>query len=130
MKAKKAKGNEDLEHWLVSHLSHKIHFMIHELQIDGKAVGLFDIPAATDTSISFLHEPYIHIGSFTKPLKHYPDQSRNYGKTKRMIGVLRFAMMQRLKTLILKSSLLPDKSLLIKTNVWLKKCKNGMTPPF
>ena len=75
-KTKKAKGNEDLEHWLVSRLSPKIHFTIHELQIDGKAVVLFEIPAATDTPISFLHEPYIRIGSLTKPLKHYPDQSR------------------------------------------------------
>ena len=75
-KTKKAKGNEDLEHWLVSRLSPKIHFTIHELQIDGKAVVLFEIPAATDMPISFLHEPYIRIGSFTKPLKHYPDQSR------------------------------------------------------
>lgn len=75
-KTKKAKGNEDLEHWLVSRLSPKIHFAIHELQIDGKAVALFEIPAATDTPISFLHEPYIRIGSFTKLLKQYPDQSR------------------------------------------------------
>lgn len=75
-KTKKAKGNEDLEHWLVSRLSPKIHFTIHELQIDGKAVVLFEIPAATDTPISFLHEPYIRIGSVTKLLQHYPDQSR------------------------------------------------------
>ncbi|KRG32530.1 hypothetical protein AK822_13450 [Psychrobacter sp. P11F6] len=75
-RTKKAKGNEDLEHWLVSRLSPKIHFTIHELQIDGKAVVLFEIPAATDTPISFLHEHYIRIGSVTKPLKHYPDQSR------------------------------------------------------
>ncbi len=75
-KTKKAKGNEDLEHWLVSRLSPKIHFTIHELQIDGKAVVLFEIPTATDTPISFLHEPYIRIGSVTKLLKHYPDQSR------------------------------------------------------
>lgn len=75
-RTKKAKGNEDLEHWLVSRLSPKIHFTIHELQIDGKAVVLFEIPAATDTPISFLHEPYIRIGSVTKLLKHYPVQSR------------------------------------------------------
>ncbi|MGM8898665.1 MULTISPECIES: RNA-binding domain-containing protein [unclassified Psychrobacter] len=75
-KTKKAKGNEDLEHWLVERLSPKIHFTIHELQIDGKAVVLFEIPSATDTPISFLHEPYIRIGSLTKQLKHYPDQSR------------------------------------------------------
>ena len=75
-KTKKVKGNEDLEHWLVSRLSPKIHFTIHELQIEDKAVVLFEIPAATDTPISFLHEPYIRIGSFTKLLKQYPDQSR------------------------------------------------------
>lgn len=37
---------------------------------------MFEIPAATDIPISFLHEPYIRIGSFTKLLKQYPDQSR------------------------------------------------------
>lgn len=75
-KKKKAKGNEELEYWLASRLSPKIYFTIHELQIDGKDVVLFEIPAATGIPISFLHEAYIRIGSLTKPLKHHPDQSR------------------------------------------------------
>lgn len=75
-KTKKAKGNEDLEHWLVRQITPKIHFTIHELQIENKLVAIFEVPAATNTPISFLHEPYIRIGSITKPLKHYPDQSR------------------------------------------------------
>ena len=57
-RTKKAQGSEDLEHWLISRLSPKIHFTIHELQINGKAVVLSESPAATDTPISFLHEPY------------------------------------------------------------------------
>lgn len=80
-KTKKAKGNEDLEHWLVRQITPKIHFTIHELQINNKLVSLFEIPAATNTPISFLHEAYIRIGSLTKPLKHYPDQSRKLWKS-------------------------------------------------
>ena len=75
-KSKKAKGNEDLEHWLVRQLNPKIHFTIHEVQIDNKNIVLFKIPSATNTPVSFLNEPYIRIGSLTKPLKHYPDQHR------------------------------------------------------
>lgn len=54
----------------------KIHFTIHEVQIDNKNIVLFKIPSATNTPVSFLNEPYIRIGSLTKPLKHYPDQHR------------------------------------------------------
>lgn len=75
-KSKKAKGNEDLEHWLVRQLNPKIHFTIHEVQIHNKNIVLFKIPSATNTPVSFLNEPYIRIGSLTKPLKHYPDQHR------------------------------------------------------
>lgn len=75
-KSKKAKGNEDLEHWLVRQLNPKIHFTIHEVQIDNKNIVLFKIPSANNTPVSFLNEPYIRIGSLTKPLKHYPDQHR------------------------------------------------------
>ncbi len=75
-KSKKAKGNEDLEHWLVRQISPKIHFTIHELQIEDQRVALFEIPAATNMPISFLNEVYIRIGSVTKSLKHYPDHSR------------------------------------------------------
>lgn len=75
-KTKKAKGNEDLEHWLVRQLSPKIYFTIHEVHINDKDVVLFEIPSATNTPVSFLNEPYIRIGSLTKMLKHYPDQHR------------------------------------------------------
>lgn len=75
-KQHKAKGNEDLEHWLVTRLSPKIHFTIHDFQINGKNIALFEIPAATTTPVSFLHEAYIRIGSLTKPLKHHPELAR------------------------------------------------------
>ncbi|WP_174493916.1 RNA-binding domain-containing protein [Acinetobacter sp. Marseille-Q1623] len=75
-KTKKAKGNEDLEFWLVTRLNPRIDFKIHQLNIDGKNVILFEIPATSGTPVSFLHEAYIRVGSYTKKLKDYPEKAK------------------------------------------------------
>ena len=75
-KTKKAKGNEDLEFWLVTRLSPRIDFKIHQLDIDGKNIILFEIPATSGTPVSFLHEAYIRVGSYTKKLKDHPEKAK------------------------------------------------------
>lgn len=75
-KKQKAKGNEDLEFWLVSRLNPRIDFKIHQLDIDSKNVILFEIPATSGTPVSFLHEAYIRVGSYTKKLKDHPEKAK------------------------------------------------------
>ena len=75
-KKQKAKGNEDLEFWLLTRLNPRIDFKIHELEIEGKHLVLFEIPATSGSPVSFLHEAYIRIGSYTKKLKDYPDKAK------------------------------------------------------
>lgn len=75
-KKQKAKGNEDLEFWLSTRLNPRIDFKIHKLDIDGKNVILFEIPATSGTPVSFLHEAYIRVGSYTKKLKDYPEKAK------------------------------------------------------
>lgn len=75
-KKQKAKGNEDLEFWLSTRLNPRIDFKIHQLDIDGKNVILFEIPATSGTPVSFLHEAYIRVGSYTKKLKDYPEKAK------------------------------------------------------
>lgn len=75
-KKKKAKGNEDLEFWLVSRLNPRIDFKIHQLDFEGKNVILFEIPATSGSPVSFLHETYIRVGSYTKKLKDYSEKEK------------------------------------------------------
>lgn len=75
-KKQKAKGNEDLEFWLLTRLNPRIDFKIHELELDSKHLVLFEIPATSGSPVSFLHEAYIRIGSYTKKLKDYPEKAK------------------------------------------------------
>ncbi|OAL83121.1 RNA-binding domain-containing protein [Acinetobacter terrae] len=75
-KKQKAKGNEDLEFWLLTRLNPRIDFKIHELDFDGKHIILFEIPATSGSPVSFLHEAYIRVGSYTKKLKDYPEKAK------------------------------------------------------
>lgn len=75
-KKQKAKGNEDLEFWLLTRLNPRIDFKIHELDFDDKKVILFEIPATSGSPVSFLHEAYIRVGSYTKKLKDYPEKAK------------------------------------------------------
>lgn len=75
-KKQKAKGNEDLEFWLSSRLSPRIDFKIYDVDVDGKKVIVFEIPATSHTPVTFLHESYIRVGSYTKKLKDYPEKAK------------------------------------------------------
>lgn len=75
-KKQKAKGNEDLEFWLSSRLNPRIDFKIYDVDIEGKKVIVFEIPATSHTPVAFLHEAYIRVGSYTKKLKDYPEKAK------------------------------------------------------
>jgi ATP-dependent DNA helicase RecG len=70
----KGKGNEDLELWLGIHLNPRIDFRIHEFEVEGKPMVLFEIPAAKGNPVSFKGERFIRVGSHKKKLRDYPEK--------------------------------------------------------
>jgi ATP-dependent DNA helicase RecG len=69
-------GNEELEHWLAQRLNPRIDFRLFEMEYEGKNIVLFQIPAASGQPVSFLYNPYIRVGSQTRPLKDFPEKER------------------------------------------------------
>jgi ATP-dependent DNA helicase RecG len=70
------KGNELIEHWIIQRLSPKIDFKIIPITLDEKPLVLFEIPAARNQPVDFMHEAYIRIGSITRKLREFPDKER------------------------------------------------------
>lgn len=70
------KGNEELENWLSRHLSPRIDFNIFEWESEGLHYSLFSIDPASDRPVCFKQESYIRIGSYTKPLREFPEKER------------------------------------------------------
>ena len=72
---KDKKGNEDLEHWLLTRLSPRIDFSIYEFDYQqGIHISIFIIPAAKNQPIEFLHQSYIRVGSITRRLNDFPQK--------------------------------------------------------
>ncbi len=67
-------GNQELESWLSVHLTPRVNFTIHEVEIEGKSVVVFEIPAARHTPIRFKDSEYIRVGSYKNKLKDYPEK--------------------------------------------------------
>lgn len=72
---KKIKG-EELENWLIQRLNPHIDFRIYEFIYEGKPVVMFEIPAAEDRPIDFIHTAYIRIGSINRKLSEFPEKER------------------------------------------------------
>lgn len=70
------KGNEELENWLGRLLQPRLDFRIHELTHEGKAVVIFEVPAAGYMPVRFSGEEFIRVGSYKKKLKDYPDKEK------------------------------------------------------
>ena len=70
------KGNEELEHWLIQRLNPKIDFTIEQIEIDGKNICVFIIPATYNQPVEFLNNSYIRIGSITRKLSEFPQKAR------------------------------------------------------
>lgn len=74
--AQKAKGNEDLEPWLMRKLTPRLDMRIYEHVEQGKRLVIFQIPAAQTVPVEFEHIAYVRIGSHTHKLQDYPDKQR------------------------------------------------------
>jgi ATP-dependent DNA helicase RecG len=73
---KKGAGNEDLEPWLARLLSPRVEFKIYEFAIGANPIVIFDVQAASNTPVAFSGREWIRVGSYTKPLKDYPEKER------------------------------------------------------
>ncbi len=73
---KKKVGNEELENWLITQLIPRIDFTIHEFDMDGKPIVLFDIDAAGNAPVRFRAEAFIRVGSYKKRLSAHPEKER------------------------------------------------------
>lgn len=69
-------GNEELENWLATQLSPRIDFQIHEGEIEGKPVVIFQIQPAPNLPVRFKDTEYIRIGTYKKKLKDHPEKER------------------------------------------------------
>jgi ATP-dependent DNA helicase RecG len=70
------KGNEALISWLARLLEPGVEFAFHPIEVDGHAMILLEIPAATRAPVRFHQEEYIRVGSAKKKLKDYPEKER------------------------------------------------------
>ncbi len=74
------KGNEDLEHWLLTRLNPRVDFTAYEFDYDSRHISIFVIPAAKSQPIEFLHQSYIRAGSITRKLNEFPDKQAKIWK--------------------------------------------------
>jgi ATP-dependent DNA helicase RecG len=74
-------GNEELENWLLKHLSPKINFQFYELTYQEKPVVVLEIGAAFRHPVQFKNTEYIRIGSYNKKLKDFPEKERELWRT-------------------------------------------------
>lgn len=69
-------GNEELESWLLRHLSPKINFRFFELTVDDQHLVLLEIGAAFRHPVRFKNTEFIRVGSYKKKLKDFPEKER------------------------------------------------------
>jgi len=50
---------------------------MHDGEVDGKAVSLIEVPAASHTPVRFREFEYIRVGSYKKKLRDYPEKERD-----------------------------------------------------
>lgn len=69
-------GNQELESWLINHLTPGIEVRFHEGIIEEKNVVVFEIQAAFSHPVRFKSNEYIRIGTYKKNLKDFPEKER------------------------------------------------------
>ncbi|TVM17097.1 transcriptional regulator [Oceanidesulfovibrio indonesiensis] len=69
-------GSQELESWLVNHLSPRLHFRWHSGTVEGAHVVALEVPAARGYPVRFKDFEFIRVGSYKKKLKDYPDKAK------------------------------------------------------
>ncbi|MDR3061151.1 MAG: putative DNA binding domain-containing protein [Dysgonamonadaceae bacterium] len=75
------KGNEEIEHWLLTRLNPRIDFNIYEFDYDvQRHITIFVIPATKVQPVEFLHYAYIRVGTITRKLNEFPEKQAKIWK--------------------------------------------------
>lgn len=74
--SQKKKGNEEIVHWLAQRLNPRVDFVVHELDIDGKPVSVFEIEATRNQPVDFINIAYIRVGNIIRQLREFPEKER------------------------------------------------------
>lgn len=75
------KGNEDLEHWLLTRLNPRIDLTVYDFYYDAnRAISIYIIPAAKNQPVEFLHQAYIRVNSITRKLNEFPQKQAKIWK--------------------------------------------------
>jgi predicted HTH transcriptional regulator len=69
-------GTEELENWLLRHLSPKINFRFYSFEVAHQPVILLEIVATTSHPVSFRQQEFIRVGSYKKKLKDHSEKER------------------------------------------------------
>jgi len=69
-------GNEELENWLLRLLTPKINFSFYEINTEQGIVVFLEIERAFRHPVQFKGVEYVRVGSYTKPLKEFPEKER------------------------------------------------------
>jgi len=69
-------GNEELENWLLTQLDPRVDVRIHEGDIEGKEVVLFEIQQASGRPVRFRGIEYVRVGTYRKKLHDHPERER------------------------------------------------------
>ena len=69
-------GNEELENWLTQRLSPKVDFRIHEFEVGGRNIVIFEVPAPQSSPLLWEGVGYIRVGTYKKKLSGYPEKER------------------------------------------------------
>ena len=69
-------NGQELESWLIFHLDPQIDLRIHEGEVDGNYVVLFEFAPATHRPIRFKGSEYIRVGTYKKKLQECPEKER------------------------------------------------------
>ena len=69
-------ANQELEGWLLNHITPGIEVCFREGLIDGLSVVVFEIQAAFSHPVRFKDNAFIRVGTYKKKLKDYPEKER------------------------------------------------------
>lgn len=74
-------GQEELENWLLRLLEPKLDFQFVKLAIDGQPIVVLEIASVTRHPVRFSGREFIRVGSYTKPLRDFPEKERALWRT-------------------------------------------------
>lgn len=69
-------GNHELENWLAVGLKPSVSFRVHQGDISGHRIAMFEIPAAAHTPVRWKDFEYIRVGSYKKKLRDHTEKER------------------------------------------------------